>query len=59
MDRSPSSSASEPRLREKVKETLRGLRALLRALHDEARHPGRPPSFHAADSPFWQDPKSR
>ena len=31
----------------------------VQALQEEARHPGRPPSYQAATSPFWQDEDMR
>lgn len=31
----------------------------LRNLNREAAHPGRPPSYKATDSPFWQEPAEK
>jgi hypothetical protein len=47
------------RVRRKVKGGLSKVKDGLQALNDEAKHPGRPPAHHAADSPFWQDADKR
>lgn len=41
------------RLKGKIKETLQGVGALAKVIHDEANHPGRPQPHMAARNPLW------
>jgi hypothetical protein len=41
------------RLKGRIKETLGGVSALARIIHDEANHPGRPQPHMAARNPLW------
>ena len=41
------------RLKGKLKETVQGVSALARVIHDEANHPGRPQPHMAARNPLW------
>lgn len=43
------------RLKKRVKGGLRLARTIVDSVSEEARHPGRPSSSMAADSPYWQD----
>jgi hypothetical protein len=43
------------RLKKRVKGSLALAKTVVDAVREEARHPGRPPSSMAADSPFWKD----
>lgn len=41
------------RLKGKIKDTVQGVGALARIIHDEANHPGRPQPHMAARNPLW------
>ena len=41
------------RLKGKIKDTVEGVSALARIIHDEANHPGRPQPHMAARNPLW------
>ena len=41
------------RLKGKIKDTVQGVSALARIIHDEANHPGRPQPHMAARNPLW------
>ena len=41
------------RLKGKIKDTVQGVGALARVIHDEANHPGRPQPHMAARNPLW------
>ena len=41
------------RLKKKIKDTLEGVGALAKVIHDEANHPGRPQPHMAARNPLW------
>ncbi len=43
------------RLKKRVKGGLKLAQTIASTVSDEGRHPGRPPSNMAANSPFWQD----
>ncbi len=43
------------RLKKRVKGGLKLARTLAETVQEEARHPGRPSSSMAADSPMWKD----
>ena len=43
------------RLKKRVKGSIKLARTIVDSVSEEARHPGRPPSNMASDSPFWQD----
>jgi hypothetical protein len=43
------------RLKKRVKGGLKLARTIVDSVSEEARHPGRPPSNMASNSPFWQD----
>ena len=43
------------RIRKKVQGTGRLIKDVVEVIRDEARHPGRPPSRHAAESPLWKE----
>ena len=41
------------RIKGRIKDTLGGVSALARIIHDEANHPGRPQPHMAARNPLW------
>lgn len=41
------------KLKGKIKDTVQGVSALARIIHDEANHPGRPQPHMAARNPLW------
>ena len=41
------------RIKEKLKERLQNIRALVNIIHDEAKHPGRPQPHMAARNPLY------
>lgn len=41
------------RIKEKLKERLQDIRALVNVIHDEAKHPGRPQPHMAARNPLY------
>ena len=43
------------RVRRRARRAVTRVRDGVKNLNEEARHPGRPPSYHAAASPYWQD----
>ena len=43
------------RLKNRVKGGIKLARTIAESVHEEARHPGRPPSSMAANSPVWKD----
>jgi hypothetical protein len=43
------------RLKKRVKGGLKLAQTIASTVSEEARHPGRPPSSMAANSPFWKD----
>ena len=43
------------RLKKRVKGSLKLAQTIVGTVSEEARHPGRPPSNVASNSPFWQD----
>lgn len=43
------------RVRRRARRAVTRVRDGVKQLNEEARHPGRPPSYHAAASPYWQD----
>ncbi len=47
------------RVRRRARRVVQKVKGGVEAIHEEAKHPGRPPSHQAADSPFWQDPDKR
>ncbi len=46
------------RFKKRVKGSLKLARTIVDTVSEEARHPGRPPSNLASNSPFWQDGKN-
>lgn len=46
------------RLKKRVKGSLKLAQTIVDTVSEEARHPGRPPSNQASNSPFWQDDKN-
>ena len=43
------------RVRRRARRAVTRVRDGVKNLNEEARHPGRPPSYQAAASPYWQD----
>ncbi len=43
------------RVRRRARRAVTRVRDGVKHLNDEARHPGRPASYQAAASPYWQD----
>ncbi|MEC7947617.1 MAG: hypothetical protein VX265_08615 [Myxococcota bacterium] len=44
------------RVKSRVKGGIKKVVGGARAVHEEAKYPGRPASRHATESPLWQDP---
>lgn len=43
------------RVRRRAKRVVHRVKEGVKTLNEEAKHPGRPPSYQAAASPYWQD----
>ena len=41
--------------RARARRAVKRAASVAKAVHEEARHPGRPASYQAVESPFWQD----
>lgn len=42
-----------------LRRVVRKVKKGLAEIHEEAKHPGRPPTYKAAESPFWVEPEEK